>query len=225
MKVQACHALPRVDEAGEDDKILLASYAKQAQDDGLRKMADRIQARAIRRCGELLQQIQTSIGARTDLEPQDGAVPKLTRTQAAHDAGLSERQRKTAIRVSRIPDPEFEAAVEAAEPPTVTALAERGTAHRGENVTDSNASRSQLAADDPVAEIAAVAERIRPVLQEMTPEDRDRLRSILDGLLSEVRYAAMPAEEAARKRSQAARTQRSRGKNTASKSEVLAATV
>ena len=60
------------------------------------------------------------------------------------------------------------------------------------------------------------------------PHNRDafeRMRSILDGLLSEVRYAAMPAEEAARKRSQAARTQRSRGKNTASKSEVLAATV
>ena len=33
----------------------MASYARQAQDDELRRMADRIQARAIRRCGELLQ--------------------------------------------------------------------------------------------------------------------------------------------------------------------------
>lgn len=42
-------------------------------------------------------------GARTDIEPQDGAVPKLTRTQAATAAGLSERQRKTAIRVANVP--------------------------------------------------------------------------------------------------------------------------
>lgn len=34
----------------------LASYAKQADDDTLRKQADRIQARAVRRCGELLKQ-------------------------------------------------------------------------------------------------------------------------------------------------------------------------
>lgn len=32
----------------------LASYARQSKDDTLRKMADRIQARAIRRCGELI---------------------------------------------------------------------------------------------------------------------------------------------------------------------------
>src|SRR5438046_9428855 len=76
----------RIDECQDwaDKAEALASYAKQAQDDGLRKMADRIQARAIRRCGELLQQIQTSIGARTDLEPRDGTVPKLIRTQAAN---------------------------------------------------------------------------------------------------------------------------------------------
>lgn len=34
----------------------LASYARMSDDDSLRQMADRIQARAVRRCGELLKQ-------------------------------------------------------------------------------------------------------------------------------------------------------------------------
>ena len=53
----------------------------------------------------------------------------MTRTQAAIDAGLSERQRKTALRVAAVPAAEFETAIEGANPPTVTALAERGTKH------------------------------------------------------------------------------------------------
>ena len=104
----------------------MASYAKQANDDALRKMADRIQARAIRRCGELLKQIEPANGARTD-KPRDGADPKLTRKQAATDAGLSERQRKTAIRVANIPADEFDQRVESENPPTITALADVGT--------------------------------------------------------------------------------------------------
>jgi hypothetical protein len=117
----------RIDECQDwaDEAEALASYAKQAQDDDLRKMADRIQARAIRRCGELLQQIRAGQGAR-DGKREEGTLPPLTRTRVATDAGLSEHRRKTAIRVSRIPDPEFEEAVEADEPATVTSLAERG---------------------------------------------------------------------------------------------------
>lgn len=61
------------------------------------EMADRIQARAIRRCGELLKQVDPQPGKRTDLQPHDGAV---TRLQAATDAVLTERQRVTAVRVA-----------------------------------------------------------------------------------------------------------------------------
>ncbi len=46
------------------------------------------------------------------MEPQEGALPRLTRESAATDAGLSEHQRKTALRVAAIPEPEFTAAVE-----------------------------------------------------------------------------------------------------------------
>lgn len=103
----------------------LASYARQSKDDTLRKMADRIQARAIRRCGELLRQVESGQGTRTD-KPHDATDTKLTRTQAASQAGLSERQKVTALRVASIPAPIFEQTIEQDEPPTVTQLAEQG---------------------------------------------------------------------------------------------------
>lgn len=113
----------------------LASYARQSKDDSLRKMADRIQARAIRRCGELLKQVEQKQGANQNI--QDGAVPKvLTRTDAAQEAGLSERQRKTALRVANIPQPVFEAAIESEAPPTVTQLAEQGKQSKPEPLFD-----------------------------------------------------------------------------------------
>lgn len=66
-------------------------------------MADRIQARAIRRCGELLKQIEPGkTGPKPEL--QEGDLPQLTRTQAAEQAGLSEHQRKTALRVANVPE-------------------------------------------------------------------------------------------------------------------------
>ncbi|MET0166430.1 MAG: hypothetical protein ABWY64_18945 [Tardiphaga sp.] len=62
-------------------------------------MARQIKARAIDRCGDLLREIEPAGGERTDLDA-DGSVPRLTRESAASDAGLSERQRKTALRVA-----------------------------------------------------------------------------------------------------------------------------
>lgn len=109
-----------------DKSEALASYAKQAGNDDLRKMADRIQARAIRRCGELLREIPRASGTRTDIEPSRDTPTRLTRTAVATEAGLSRDQRVTAIRVANVPAEEFTAAVESDDPPTVTALAERG---------------------------------------------------------------------------------------------------
>lgn len=104
----------------------LASYARQSKDDTLRKMADRIQARAIRRCGELLKQIPR--GDEATRFGHDGRdTPAATnRSEAASQAGLSERQKVTALRVASIPAPIFEQTIEQDEPPTVTQLAEQG---------------------------------------------------------------------------------------------------
>jgi len=77
------------------------SYARQADDTVLETMATRIQARAIRRCGELLQQIEPGQGAR-DGKRQEGDHPPLNRSTAATDAGLSEHQRKTALCVANV---------------------------------------------------------------------------------------------------------------------------
>lgn len=122
---QALAECSRIDECKEwaNKAEALASYARQSKDETLRKMADRIQARAIRRCGELLKQIDTQPGKRTDLEPSEGS---LTRSEAANEAGLSRHQKVTALRVASVPSVEFERAVESAEPPTVTKLAEQG---------------------------------------------------------------------------------------------------
>jgi len=88
-----------------------------------------IQARAIRRCGELLKQIQRpEQGGRP--QKNGGGSPPVSRAQAARDAGLSTDQRKTARRVANIPERDFEAAVESkhstvrAEAPVMTPPAE-----------------------------------------------------------------------------------------------------
>jgi hypothetical protein len=121
----------RIDECQiwADRAEALACYAKQANDDELRRTADRIQARAIHRAGELLKEIPPGGGRPS--KTQEGALPSLTRSQAAEDAGLSEHQRKTALRVANIPLDEFVRAVESASPPTITELAERGIVRRG----------------------------------------------------------------------------------------------
>jgi hypothetical protein len=125
---QALAECTRIDECQSwaNKAEALASYARQSKDESLRKMADRIQARAIRRCGELLKQIEPDKGGYHGNYAHDGTDRSMTRTEAATQAGLSERQKVTALRVATIPEPVFEAAVAQEEPPTVTQLAEQG---------------------------------------------------------------------------------------------------
>lgn len=114
----------------------IASYARQANDDGLRRMADRIQARAIRRCGDLLREIESQQKPALKQNRGGDAPTTVGRIQAAKNAGLSKDQAVTAIRVSRIPSEEFEQAIESENPPTVTALAERGRQSRPKPLVD-----------------------------------------------------------------------------------------
>jgi hypothetical protein len=116
----------KIDECRDwaDKAAAMASYARQASDHGLLNLAQRIQARATRRYGELLKQVERAPGARTDL----GRAP--TRGSAAAAAGLSEHQAKQGLRVASIPEAEFERAVASESPPTITELAAQGTARR-----------------------------------------------------------------------------------------------
>jgi len=128
---QALAECSRIDECQNwaDKAAALASYARQARDDTLFNFAMRIKARALDRCGELLRRIPASPGGRP--ETKDVVDLSLSpRQQAAHDAQLSERQRKTALRINNIPLESFEALVESEKPPTATQLAEMGKKKR-----------------------------------------------------------------------------------------------
>ncbi|MEQ9586805.1 MAG: hypothetical protein RJS97_02445 [Parvibaculaceae bacterium] len=88
----------------------------------LRRKTDRIPARAIRRCGELLKQFDGRGGDRSKSDGADsfavdgrfdsvnrvGGVQRKTMAQAAQEAGLSERQQVTAVRVANVPTEQFE---------------------------------------------------------------------------------------------------------------------
>jgi hypothetical protein len=116
----------KIDECKDwaDKAAALGSYARQSKDESLFKAAARIQARAIRRCGELLKEFEAK--NQYDANARDGDGP-CTIKEAGVKAGLSERQQKTAVRVANVPKEDFEAQVESDSPPTVTALAEQGT--------------------------------------------------------------------------------------------------
>jgi len=112
-----------------DKAAALASYARQADDVDLEKMAIRIRSRALRRAGELLKQIEPNAGGRPS-KTTDGTVSSFSRKAAAEKAGMSERQQVTAVRIANIPKADFERQIESSYPPTVTELAQQGTQPR-----------------------------------------------------------------------------------------------
>lgn len=127
-----------------DKAEALASYAKQADDDSLRKHADRIQARAIRRCGELLKQFESKGGRPSETSKATLTSFPQSQREAAADAGMSLHQQRTAVRVANVPAEHFDELVESEAPPTVTKLATIGTKPRpvidlkGRDPTDFN---------------------------------------------------------------------------------------
>lgn len=125
---QALAECARIDECKDwaNKAEALASYFQQSKNEQMIKDCRRIQARAIERCGELLMEIKTKQGARTD-KLQEGDILKFpTRESVATAAGLSEHQRKTALRVVSVPKEQRDALIESNDPPTVTQLAEQG---------------------------------------------------------------------------------------------------
>ena len=168
-----------------DKAEALASYAKQAEDDQLRKMADRIQARAIRRCNELLK--QHPIGGGRPSKNLEGSHNVSTRRQAAHEAGMSDWQYRTAEAVGNVPEEEFEQSVESENPPTVTGLAEQGKKKR--NIVD-------LGDRDPntfnkAIHFVGMIERhkkelaqynIEEIASTLNEDERDRVKKAIDAI-------------------------------------------
>src|SRR5258708_7128525 len=107
----------RIDECWEwaNKAESLASYAKMADDDSLRQLADRIGARGVRRGGDL----QKLFGAGGDQRRSGGPASSPKRGAGGH-AGISNRQQVPAVRAPNAPAAEFDAAIESDNPPTVT---------------------------------------------------------------------------------------------------------
>jgi hypothetical protein len=74
-------------------------------------------SRAVRRIGELLKEFDGR-----------GKNPgtDVSQKQVAQAAGISNRQRQTAVRVAKVPAADFDTAIETDKPATVTALAAMG---------------------------------------------------------------------------------------------------
>jgi hypothetical protein len=89
---------------------------------------------ALTRCGELLKEIEPK---HTDRPIRNGAssVPN-SRKSAATTAGLSERQRKTALCLASVPKQEREELIESDKPPTVDELAKKGTKQKPRPLVD-----------------------------------------------------------------------------------------
>lgn len=125
---QALTACNNIDECKDwaDKAAALASYAKQADDNSLHKFALRIQARAVRRCGELLKQYDGRG------RPGENNKPALTISQRAiaGQAGMSLHQERTAVRVANVPADTFDDVIERGDKPTITKLADMGRQSR-----------------------------------------------------------------------------------------------
>lgn len=156
-----------------DKAAALASYGRMAKDVELRRMAMRIQLRALDRIGELIKLIPTAQGTRNDLRELPPGSP---REQARAAAGLSEDQAKTAIRLNNIPRDVFEAQVERDDPPSVTALASLGTVKRpGDNK-----------ALDVVADANSHMAAIVKLMVQMTSSERVSFRREMIAAMSDV---------------------------------------
>lgn len=186
---QALATCEQIDEcvSWADKAAALASYAKMANDDELEKRSMRIRARAIRRAGELLKQIEPGQGAR-DGKRGDGTDSPLTRTEAAKAAGMSERQQVTAVRVANVPAQSFEAQIESEKPPTVTKLAEQGKKPapkpepvvdlKGRDPKEFNRALHFIGAFESYAREVNAFD-LKAILPILTSEEKEELRSLI----------------------------------------------
>jgi hypothetical protein len=108
-----------------DKMAAIASYWRQTNDETMFNMAQKIRAQSYRRMGELLSEYDGR-GNYSEQSKKDIGV-RFTKTEIATQSGLSERETKTATRLSNIPEPEFNDLLEAEKVPTITELSKHGT--------------------------------------------------------------------------------------------------
>jgi hypothetical protein len=172
-----------------DKAAALASYAKQADDDQLERMATRIRGRAVRRAGELLKQIEpVHKGNSNTTYPSDmvGHVAK-SRSEMAREAGFSEHQQTQAVRVASIPQEDFERQIESEKPPTISQLASQGIKPRplvdlkGRDPKHFNAAMHFVGEFEHVRSLLAKQD-VASVLPILNDSERARLRAAINAI-------------------------------------------
>lgn len=127
---QALITCTKLDECKDwaDKMSALSSYAKQADNPELEILAKKIRAHAMKRCGELLKELDARGGDHKseNFKKGDASPFDLTRMTAGKNAHMSSDQVKDAVRIANIPDELFNELIESDAPPTVTQLAELG---------------------------------------------------------------------------------------------------
>ena len=84
--------------------------------------------RAVQQMGRILKEIPANKGGRpTETNTGNGIS---SRREVAEEAGLSKRQKDTALQVASVPEDVFEPQIESPDAPSITALAEQGTRQR-----------------------------------------------------------------------------------------------
>ena len=176
----------KVDECKDwaDKAAALASYAKQADDNELQVMAQRIRARAIRRAGELLKQLEP--GTKHNAKKQkEGDHLLFSRTNAAREAGMSDWQQKQAVRVANIPEEDFVAQVDSSNPPAISKLADQGAKKRetlidlkGRDPKEFNRAMHYVGAFEYAAR-DLTDEAHEEILPTLTDKERARLRAAI----------------------------------------------
>ena len=169
-----------------DKAAACASYARMSDDDTLRKYAERIQARAIRRCGELLRQIEPSKGGRPSQITREGDHPSFTRAGMAESAGMSSHQQKQAIRVAGVPEQEFTKMVDSDTPPTITKLAAMGTKKqlvdlKGRDPSEFNKAMHFVGGIESYAR-ECKAYDVQGITSILTDTERSRLRAAINAI-------------------------------------------
>lgn len=111
-----------------DKMAAIASYWRQTNDETMFNMAQKIRAQSYRRMGELLSEFDNRNGQ--NLPNTKSALKdtfSVSQKQVADDAGLSKKQQVTSVRLSKIPEHEFNGLLESEKVPTITELAKHGT--------------------------------------------------------------------------------------------------
>lgn len=121
-----------------DKAAALASYAKQSHDVEMERQAQRIRARAVRRAGELLSQIQAQSGGDKKSDDYQGMSGHtlISRAEAAREAGMSKHQQVQAVRIAHVPQANFERQIESANPKPLKEIAQQGIQPRPRPVVD-----------------------------------------------------------------------------------------